>query len=290
MDETGIIIGRDVGRAILEMRGKAVRADFGGSVRQIFSVTEHGTPDPLGSGVLITVEKRHFLVSAAHVLAHSEESTLYLGGETDLVLLEGVKHYSRPTGEPPTDQLDIAFMELSTRLVQQLGDVRFLVPGLIDPNDNASTARIYVALGFPWRKTKKDLDARRTRSSMMSVTALSDSQLFQALQVPEHAHVVIPFTRETMIMDGKEQAAPKPEGMSGGGLFRSDHLDSNVRGHPVGKLVGILTQYRDRGSAQHMRATRISVVLEAMRSAYPDLSEALPRSVRARISVSEHDS
>jgi hypothetical protein len=271
-----------VAREVLALRGVSVREEFGASVRQLFAVTDHGTPDPVGSCVLFSVGGRHFVLTASHVLNHNIESSLYVGGLTDLVLLEGETQRTEAKNSPPVDSFDIAVVELGPELVNSLGNVKFLTSSDLDPNDVADGRQIYVALGFPWRKTAKDLSARRVRSPMMSVTALSDADLFETLDVPEHTHVVIPFDRNNMMKDGQRQTAPKPEGMSGGGLFRSDHLAAYADGNPVAKLVGILTQYRDSGIT-HMKATRIWILLEAIRFACPELDALLPRATRASV-------
>jgi hypothetical protein len=273
-----------VAREILGLRAEAVREIYGESVRQMFAVTEYGTPDPVGSCVLLAIKDRKFLLTAAHVLDHAKTSSLYVGGVSELVLLKGESHRTEETGTPAEDRLDFAFVAISPEVVDALGPVHFLAPTNLDPSDDAGIPQVYVAVGFPWRKTKKDLDARRMLSPMVTVTMVSDPGLFQTLEISQHTHLVLPFDRERMFLGQKQHTAPNPEGMSGGGLWRSDRLGAVGQRRAVGKLVGILTRYKDTGT-RHMKAARISLVLEGIRSVYPELSSDLPTGSRSKISV-----
>lgn len=69
--------------------------------------------------------------------------------------------------------------------------------------------------------------------------------------------------------DGSRRVtAPKPHGMSGGGLFRL------TAGAPL--LVGVLTDWPP-GKSQ-MIATHIAIVPEAIRARFPDLASRIPTS------------
>jgi hypothetical protein len=280
MNHPLIVTPQQYARELLQKAPQALREKYGESLRQVFSVTEYDTPHPLGSGVLIRFGSYHFLVSAAHVLDHLRSSTLYIGGNVGLVEVRGTASSTiSPTGVRADDTIDIGYVKLDESAVDELGSVSFLGPDDLDPNDAPGPTNLYIGLGFPAKSSKKDLNQKIVRSRMISVTGSVNETMYAELGLQEESHILINYDRENMVRDGVKQAAPKPEGMSGGGLWRFDA--TNLRPSRIGKLVGILTEYRDR--KRYMLATRISVVIESIRNEYPELRDVIPEVRRLRV-------
>jgi hypothetical protein len=88
------------------------------------------------------------------------------------------------------------------------------------------------------------------------------------------AHLLVEFNEQQMLDETGNTVQPiNPKGLSGGAVWRLGDLDDFEAGRHVEKFVGIGMEYR----ADALIAARISLILEAMRGMYPDLSDAIPQ-------------
>jgi len=140
----------------LRERANAVAQEFLLAVRPIYGASEQSEPFHIGSCVLFKVAEYHFLITAAHVIDWSQNTTLYIGGHKSLVPINGECHRTSPVGgNQANDKLDIAFMEIDKETLKEIGSVRFLLPDEIDPNDIGKRGHVYLALGYSNTRNKK---------------------------------------------------------------------------------------------------------------------------------------
>ena len=268
---------------VLETHVQRLVRRFGRSVVQIFGVTPAGLPDPLGTAAVLTVAGKYLLMTAAHVLDPMSESTLYGGIDGgSLVEITGQAYFSGApeSGGHENDEIDVAFIDLSPETVLKLTTDVLLTPDDLDVNDRGRIEDVYVAMGYPYRKTKRVAGAN-VESKLYKYTTVLRPNLYAAERRDEATHVVLGFHRRSMRFEGRQQTAPDPGGMSGGPVFRLDNVGTPlISGVPLGRLVALLTDYSARNHV--LIGPRVSVLVAYVRKALPDLSPHLPDPTRFR--------
>lgn len=274
----------------IKERVNNVAKKFLPSIRPIYGVDVKSEPVHIGSCVLFKVDTHHFLITAAHVIDCNQCTTLYIGGQKHLVPIKGQYHVTSPSGgNRNNDKFDIAFMDIDAETLSEIGNVRFLLPNEIDPNDIAKRGHVYLALGYPNSKNKK-LDRYKKKVKLkpfiFSSTSVNSS-VYTALGISDHSHLLIDFKKNKIKNDmGKRMISPDPFGISGGGLWRLHEftqINSIVSKERNEKLVGILIEWhRTKGI---IMAIRVSCVVEALKHKYPHISNLLPHAHRVRVSI-----
>ena len=255
---------------------------FGPAIAQVFAATSDGQPDPVGSGVLLAVADRHFLLTAAHVLDHQEESALYLavdGGKTVELLGTALTSGLPSSGDRREDEVDVAAVELAAETTSRLPSTAFLAPSDLDVNEVADQAALYVVMGYPHRKTQRR-PGLMLRSVLYKYVARSGAESYSKVGRSEVDSLVLDFRRERVRFEGKQQTAPHPEGMSGGPVFRLTPRSSPLEREAPATLVGLLTDYPAQSHV--LIAPRISLWVAHLQAAVPELSASLPSLSRFR--------
>lgn len=260
------------------------------AVRPVYGATENGEPFHIASCVLIEIGSLHFFMSAAHVIDWNENTTLYIGGKDDLVQIEGECYRTTiESGQRNSDKYDIAFMVLNIEIIEKLGDVRFILPHEVDPNDAARKGKAYFALGYPNSKNKnRSRFQKKIKLDPLIFTGTSaESYSYNKLKITDHTHLLIKYNKRKVKDEfGKKMFAPDPWGISGGGVWRLhdfrqiESIGSKLREE---KLVGMLLEWH-RSEAVIM-AVRISILIEAIKNKFPDLSDLLPKVRRINVSI-----
>lgn len=116
-----------------------------GRLLRVFSATGDGRPDPTGSGVLLAVAGRYFFLTAAHLLDHSEVSTLYVAVDgSKAVELLGTSYTSGlpASGRRDDDETDVGFVELAEETAGRLPPEAFVSATDLDVADTATSRRV----------------------------------------------------------------------------------------------------------------------------------------------------
>lgn len=243
-------------------------------VRPIYTANSASEPELIGTGVLIAVGQKHFLVTAAHVLDLTGKSTYYIPTEItgDLVVLEGESVHSVP--ERTVDLVDIAVVLLSPALVGKLGREIYLSPSDVDLDDVGDPTRVYIAMGYPWRKNVAiNRATRRLRASLSAYAAnVLPPQILETAGLDQKSHLLVKYRkRHSRTQIGMDVTAPDPHGMSGGPLWRFDPYGPSLQ---TIQLVGILIEWRR--SEGGLLAVRMPLVFAAASRLCPDIEESLP--------------
>src|ERR1700722_10349387 len=177
----------------------------------IYSGSDRGRANLIGTGTLLDFGKARFLVTAAHV--HDEyienNAALYIGFSGPLLELpQPFQVTVPPDGKRNNDKLDFAFVRLPDSLADQIAKGRFFLPfQLIDANDNLTPKADYMLTGFPASRHKADYKNKKVKPLRYSFTGstVSSARLL-ALSLYTDAHIAIEFERER-VMDWNEQVA-----------------------------------------------------------------------------------
>ncbi len=241
------------------------------SVRPIYGSTQHGNPDHIGSCILIKINKTPYLITAAHVIDHNKDTTLYIGGESDLIQIEAEALITKPnTGNRDDDKLDFSILLLSSNFIKKLGAVTFIDESSFI-NTSLPNKGLYLALGFPNSKNKNTRNVENKVSQnpfVYSSTLNTDSEAFIKVGANESYHYLLQFGKYSKNENDKKVNSIGPKGVSGGGLFLIEDMGSpesyRANAKCSGKLAGILIE--NHKNQKVIMATKISVVIDALTS------------------------
>jgi hypothetical protein len=266
------------------LREQSAEADrvFDGAVRPIYEVVVEGRNPkikPAGTCILLSVDGHHIMCTAAHVLdvRWKLKREIYVGGASRLVpILNGM---IRSTTPPPgsnrgPDRLDCGFWDIPQDAITALGDVDFIDPARLSPNNAPTDRRYYKAMGYRISRNKNLISTPQKsitpgRSGYCG-SGSANPELAQTLGVSGDDHLFVNFDPENITDEaGKPANIYSPVGFSGGALVDlGDFTDPTA--YSTGstwrpKLSGILIEHRPKYKA--MVAVRIEVIVEGIRSA-----------------------
>ena len=261
------------------IRLQTMGARLGWAVRPIFQEDHRHRLELVGSSVLLKAAERAFVITAAHVWDWREKGPLFIGSRNDLIELKGRSKWTQPpnAGKRIDDRIDLAFIEPTEGIVKHLSDCRFLTPDEIDVDDVAipvlGIGSNYLVIGYP--ETRVDSRPPWTKvipNPFFYGTFPVNEGEYQQFGIQEYSHVLLEYDRDTNQTIHGTRTGPDPHGVSGGGLWR---FDSILEDNPASdRLVGIMIEYHE--GPRRMIATRIGLVVEAMKSLYPEIALALP--------------
>ena len=243
-----------------------------------------GATEHIGSAVLIEIEGKLFLLTAAHITDRQEMETLLVPGVDGLISPHGYfAHVSVSKGKTrDNDRMDIAYYRLDD-------DIRSELDPKLKPMHREDMALfeslmqgdIYSFSGFPHRKTRIHGDTVETE--LFSYTGcVVDDETYRELGYDPGVHIVVKFDRkQSYLRYGPRNIPPLPHGVSGGGIFawRKDFVDG---GDPDDRrLVGIAHSYHKHNAHHYLAGTRINAFLSCILRNNPALiqeteSSALP--------------
>lgn len=227
--------------------------------------------EQIGSGVLIHIKDKTFLLTAAHVTDWMEVG--YLCVPTDDGINEITGHYASlltPTGlNRNADKLDMAYFLLSNELAIKLGSYFYILKREeYWLTDNLLDGDVYTFTGYPLSKAKVVSDNVYT-SEMFSYTGeAAVKRKYKSLKFNAESNIIINFRIKKAIdlYSGKKRMPPHPRGISGGAIFRwpKCHGDSFER-----NLVGIGHRYLSKHNC--LVGTKIPMYFSFIAANHPDL-------------------
>jgi hypothetical protein len=239
------------------------------SIRAIYCSTEQGTPDHIGTCILVQVKQTKYLLTAAHVIDNNEYSSLYIGGETGLVLIEGNFVCTEKTDSGrENDYYDFAWLALSEELINRIGDVDFVSDDRFSSYSGATEGRLYLALGYPNSKNKKVNHQNRSVKPhylKYSSTVKPNSALCQKLGISGEQHYFLDYnSKHSKNSEGLIVNSVGPRGISGGALIDMGNIskpEQYILGMPCsGRLAGMLIENHKEHKA--MLAVKLDFIIE----------------------------
>jgi len=243
---------------------------------------ENGRPRFFGSGTLVSIGDRYFLITAAHVLDEAATEVLYLPSQAELVELRGPasKTNAPAQGGRLEDKVDSSFVLIDSENAAKLKQLfRFLPMDLVDNSDSIAPGKVYRFCGFAWKFQQTNHVAQNLKSQRY--TFLSDPLIgtrYAKWGFAEAFHIVARFSKDNVWDEqGRRVHSPDPHAMSGGPIF-------GIAATPGGfcvRLAGINIEFLE--SDRILAGVRITGVLERIRRAYPELSALVPMSTTIEI-------
>jgi hypothetical protein len=242
----------------------------------------------LGTGVLLRVASKQFLLSAAHVLDHGfiHRMPLVAQPSRDPEGAIGLKFVGCRSSIPPTgmrlndpdlrddDPLDFGIAELTPETADKLTSRhRFLTLSDLDESPPSETDGLFVVFGYP-----QALASPGTGDVQIENWPLP-YMTFPFRGQPEtrdhNKDILMGYYRQGSDGFGATVEVPRPHGLSGCGIWRvaKKPIDPGDLSVEDIRFVGI--QHRWRPDSNYIVGTSIRHVRPMLLGAYPDLRPAL---------------
>lgn len=238
----------------------------------IIGADEKSKPYLVGTGVVLDIVSKLFIVSAAHVFDENDITTIYtfLNGEQQII--EGEVHVTtKPENDRNKDKLDVAVFKVSDSLISKFRTSYTPVTiEDIEINDIPASKKYYAFIGHPANKTKPKYGTTKINREVFSYFGtVASSNTYEQLSFSTYSHIVVGFDPKKCIDEnGKRCTFPKAKGMSGGGVWLLEDLNKHSSQSHVNKLVGIGIE--NHKNPKVMVGTRIGAVIEVIKRKYPD--------------------
>lgn len=254
--------------AAMDSMASSVEANLKRSVRPVYGASERLTPYHIGSSILLELLGRKVLLTAAHVLDHSDETTIYVGGDNRLVPIEGEFVVTKMlNGDRSRDRYDFAFLVLSDHQVESLSNVVYCPQHLISTGDPEPVEdRVYTTFGFPnSRNSDVDNVRHRTKASLLSYSSLAilPQDIIRKLPNHDEDHLFIRYLNQSTYDDGTRIRTISARGLSGGALVDTGRLSEHLAGRPSTRALAGLIIERVNGV---LVATKLSVIVPQIKA------------------------
>jgi hypothetical protein len=254
---------------------------------QFFINNDKGEATPYGSGVLIELDNKFFMVTASHVIAENPKDLFTILPNKELTLGGTLLTAPLPeSGKREDDKIDIAIMELAESVVHDLSQsFKFIQSSNIDINHTVVDELNYLLLGYPETKTKKIWNKPEILAKIFHFISLPDLTFDFAKFGFEHfTHIAIQFHGKAVSWKtGKKSTSPILNGISGSGVwyFKNFPAEKSIETY---QLVGIVIEQIYKSNHKAVIATKIGFVTEIIRQKY---NMQIPMSNEINITISE---
>lgn len=255
-------------------------AKFRPSVRPIYGIEKNALTH-IGSCLLLEIDGRRVVSTAAHIADWLKKSPLFVAGliGTHPVQIVGkVRTTTAPSDNRDLDYLDCAYWPVSDEAAAALGPVRFLDKSMLSYNRASTEWRVYTAFGYANSRNRK-LKAidRRTKSIVTRMSMytghLVEIPAAKATNFPESGagHLFLNFEDCAWTANGELINTFGPKGLSGGALldlgnFMPGDVYSSGTQHRA-LLSGMLIEHWS--DHQVIVAVKIGSIVEGIRRSLP---------------------
>jgi hypothetical protein len=272
-------------REFMARTGVECRAKIGLVTVPLYT-QQHGKTILFGSGVLLQVAEKHFIISAGHnfdirkmldlplwVTDGVVGNRLLSVGQVLVRSSETIVPYHR------TDELfDMAVCELSGEVSTQIAaQKRFLRLNDVDPWDRQEPRSWYMVYGYPTKLSPPDEATQSINANAVAfATFIYCDERGELDNFDMEVRIALDFNEATMTDDGGQPATPPdPDGMSGCGIWRLVAAGTDTRRWNLDdvKLVAINHGWRKRTKV--LVGTRIRYALQMIYRNHLDLRPAI---------------
>lgn len=252
-------------------------------VLPIYGEKNNGIPFLQGSAFLLRVHDEHFLVTAAHVLAAYPSSSLFVRGGGRPIGLNGTFTHTKAEGV-----IDLAFARLDDRMIDLARRFRPVTLREVDVHDWPMPHTIFTFIGYPHSVNKANIKAKTLEPVIQPYSSHQPLLLedYEQLGLNPCAAIAVRFDlSKAQEAETQRVVRPKrPTGISGGPVWRMGNYIELYRQTNQEKVVGLAVEFRRNPDL--LLGARIGLVVEAIRSRFPELSNVLPWNPRCRIKIS----
>ncbi len=255
------------------------------STIQFFSANKKGEPSPEASGLLITLEDRFFMVTAAHVIAENYNDLFIILRDKEL-RLGGKLHYTPlpESGKREDDKLDIAIMELEDSVVADLiQSYRFIGLDNIEIDHKVEEFQPYLSVGYPITKTKIVWGKAEISSEPFLYQTEPDITFdYKESGFSPQTHIAVKFDgKVTSSNNPIVHKAPKMNGVSGSGIWYLKDFGT-PKTLKSKQLIGIVIEKINKPNNQVLVATRIDFITEFIKQKF-DIEFPKPKKLKVNI-------
>jgi hypothetical protein len=193
-----------------------------------------------------------------------------------MIPIEG--HPYVTTGTPPAGvrDLDIGFVVLALNAMRELPSARPFFPGDCDVADIPAAQTAYGFAGIPVVKNSPQIELD-VKSYYYGGLAAPPA-LYERLQLPPATHFAMRFDRKYMLNEaGQNVAVPKPQGMSGGPVFKLGTFTEIEAGAAQPRVIAFGIEWQKQHNV--LVGIRIGIVLDVIAQLLPAYANELPRPV-----------
>lgn len=238
----------------------------------LYSLDSRRQPSQSATGTLLIVAGNLFLLTCAHAMEEAVDQVLMIPvvGDIEQIRGEYLKTRSRPEGSEHL--VDAAIFLIDADQASAI-DFEIFLPLRLEqvavegPHNGPVSCTI---AGYPWRKAEEAGLTRRVRFMHMTGFSVPPDD-FSAMRLTTGANVLVAMNRKRLRCGSSTSInqGPLPHGMSGGPIITWPPF-RRERGNISPLLVcGIVNEFHE--SRQRMVGTRITVYLEMILRAFPEL-------------------
>jgi hypothetical protein len=242
-------------------------------------------PDLEGSGLIFEIGSALILVSAAHVFRRLRDGLYLLPPRSEPIDVTGSARTSFDRNQPY--DLDVGFLRLSPADAVKVPTVCRTQVWNVSDQEHLARPRIYIGLGFPAARQGRDVDRKRFYLKPTVVSGMAAPRnAYAACKMEPSSHLLMTFNRHWVIAGSVVGPAPELKGISGGGIWRVNPLESYSHEHkPV--LAGVITEYNAPCYPDAIHGTRVGPILSFVAKAFPELASAIPSRIQSQFRVRE---
>lgn len=244
----------------------------------IFDASDKGirrVAKPFGSGVLVCIGQRHYLLTAGHVYdaivaGTNDVSIPRLDGGRGVRLKpsQGFTNCLDPSETRKNDFIDMAALELSDEHAALLGRERFLPEVAFELSDSMSYGSKYMLYGFPGSSSRAKFfnNTARVKAFQYGTSIYRMERGAIPNFDPEWEMLVTLARGANLSPTFNRVGIPFPQGLSGSGLWRmySADVPRNTWKSSDLRLVGIVHSYHP--DFEVVRATHIEHFSDMIRT------------------------
>jgi len=213
---------------------------------QLFSVENHKSrlpPEAFGTGVLLTVNRRYFLVTAAHCVHQIDLEHLGVMIGYDFCTIGGQLRYFEPNEEEfHANNSDVAVFELHLETVAAIKEkYDFFHWRKVELNHDSDHFSKYLIFGYPALKTVKNFPTKQiTPEPLVLRTIGVPIEYYVRQQIEKNKTIVLNVNQKSVgrATNDRIEELPFLGGISGCGVWAVFDLHTN---QPQYKLVALLT-------------------------------------------------
>jgi hypothetical protein len=241
----------------------------------LYGIRPNRMPQVVGSAFIVRVHEAEFIVTAAHVLRANRASNLLAGIRT-LNPLEGGEVFC-------SDDVDVAVIRVLPDLHSALADVARVELDHLDVNDTPEPQMLYTFTGYPASRNKPNLKAKEVTNEPTLITGrTAPPAAYATLGIAPEKHIAIEYGQsEWRDLRTASIAAPAPQGMSGGAVWRIGTAADLANGILGERLIGVGAEHRNG----MLVGVRIVFALAIIGHVIPEMRSRIPMPRHGKINI-----
>lgn len=244
--------------------------------------TKNGSPAHVGTCFFLRVGTQRYVVTAAHVVDESENSTLYLPVGPRLVAIAGAFACTKiPVGGRAADHYDFAYAAADDEYFSDPDRATCIDESDISLNRVSVETHAYMVIGYPRSQNKKFDTAKKSITPKILHyygTGRRVPELYQRLKLSGEDHISIKYEDQSRTAEGEWVNSIFPRGMSGGPLIDlgaqtppTDHATTTAFN---GRLSGIFLECHE--DANILLSVKVNPMVEKIRAGTGEGASIVP--------------